>query len=1132
MGLFDGLGENDADKRRAAVVRRQAQLLDEQIAEKQRGKRGAASSRRDEKAYLIELFERDEPASRQLSQSPSVPRVQPPPQSQIQLAPQAPSVPAQQPFHYQQQFWANQVHSQVIPNRSSGQQAFMQQLQNELLNQPVIQLPSLLSQPLQPQLPKLPALPSARVRLQSWESPLGSVGAAPRPASLPPAHPARQQPIAPELALGGELDAWKLHREAPKPLAFSALPGQTSDGLPSKQQKEKAGRANNLIDIDAEWKQWESKRNTNHPFQPPGWRGAVSPQSQRPFQVSQSVTAAAGEGSEASKATAAPFPEPILQASASASVSDSRRERSSQSMVAEGARSFPDRNPLPPSSAGWVQPPRPSASAGSDNIRAAAASNLVNDLHKVKRSWLDERDQLRSQSDALKKEVSRLRAEKVSLPSPSGRSHSFSQGPTQRQSEVPLPRPLPLATQPRVEPPTALVFSPCPLDSQPALFSPSLASIHAGVYHAGASFARSPAADALLLGSFSPSSGLPEASHFVYDLPDEPRSISTSPLKASMSESLLPQASHLLYEPPKKPKNTISTGAPKESLFVSKPASRHLSDTHQAKVEQSMPFERESQHESASGRVLDSSSLHASTPQREDLVRSIESQSKHMRAGSAGPLPSGLVHDSSSLYALSPKQKDLVQSIESKSGRASAHSAGPLPPKQQELDESFQGQSLRVSESIMVPVPPEHEEPGQSSQSQSGHVDEDSAVSLVFEQQEIVQDIEIQSDHSAENSVASLFSKLQVRVQVRIDEDSAAALPSEREEPSQNFQSQQRHLIQNSGDHMPSKPAELGHSTQRQEGESSESSALPAQSKLAEPVQSGLTQPEHVGEGLQSEASTVAAPPDMTTQNLSYVDTRVSLDRTTPEPQPAFETRPAAESIPAPASQPTLTSSTASDSRLAPQSQTAAESQLALATPEPQPAPESFPAAERSPVPASQPELSASDSQPAPQSQAAAESQTALESTLRTPHKTVDRMLSTDFLGTLQYSDSEGGETPGTSRRRPPADLNKVIDLGAEMKKTPKNDASSTASNSEDSATRQKPSAFRKSLRGTQELLISALINEDGSVGATSDPTSSPSGQKILMRPVGIGQGSTGGSSDEDQASERTIVQGVAYSSR
>jgi len=1076
MGLFDGLGENDADKRRVAVMRRQAQLLDEQIAEKQRSKRGGTGQQRDEKAYLCELFERDASPPRQLNQSPSIPRVQPPPQSQMQLAPQAPSAPVQQHFHYQQQLWANQapagfnMYNQVSPNRSPGQQAFMQQLQNELLNQPVMQLPSLLSQPLQPQLPKLPELPSTRARLQPWEALLGFVGAQPRPASLPPAYPARQKPIAPELDSGGELDAWRLHREAPKPLAFSALPEQASDRLPSKQQKENERRANNLIDIDAEWKQWESKRSKDHPFKPPGWRGAVSPQNQRPFQLSKSVAAAAGEESEGSKATAAPSPEPTLsQASGSASVSDSRRERPSQSIIPEGGRGSPDPNPLPPSSA---QPPRPSAWAGSGDIRAAAASNLVNNLHKVKRSCLDERDQLRSQSDALKKEASRLIAEKVSLPSPSGRSHGFSQGPSQRQSEVPLPRSLPLATQPRVEPPPALVFSPGPLDSRSALFSPSHASIHGGVNHAGASFARSPAADALLLGSFSPSSGLPEASRMLFDLPKEPRSISTSPLKASLTASLLPQVSHLLYEPPKETKH-ISSGAPKESLIISKPAvslpyTRHLSDMHRAKVDHSLPSERDKSFHSRQSRsrhVQDSSSLHASSPKREDLVQSIESRSERVGAGSAGPLP--------------PSQSE----------RVGAGSAGPLPPKQQELGQSTQSLLLCVSESILVPVPPENEEPGKSSQSQSGHVDEDSAVPLPSEQGELVHDIEIQSDYLGEGSVASSSPKLQVRVKVRINEDSPVSFSSEREDLSQSFQSRQGHLDEGSADEMPSKLEELLQRIESQAdhaGESSESSAFQLQSKPEELVQSGLTQPEHLGEVLQSETSTSAAPAEMKTKGLSYADILVetSLDRTTPGPQPAPETRLAAGSIPA-----------------------------------------------------SQPMLAAADSQPAPQSEAAAETQLALESTLRTPRKTIERMLSTEFLGTLQYSDSSGGETPAggaSARRRPPADLNKVIDLGAEMKKTQKTEASPTASSSEDSATRQRSSAFRKSPRGTQDFLISALINEDGSVGATSDQTSSPSltpsGGQLLKRPAGSSQGSTGGSSDEDKAAEKTVMQTDVYS--
>lgn len=1101
MGLFDGLGEDDAEKRRANVVRRQCQLLDEQIAEKQALK-GGRGRRQDEKAYLRELFERDESPNRQMNQSPSRGRMGPPPQSQIQLARQPPAleqplapVPVPQPLHYQQQYWMNNpappsslnLHNQVVPGRPSGHQAFLQQLHQEMLNQPVMQLPSLLAQPLQPQLPKLPALPSAKAMLQTWEAP-------PRPASLPPALMSRQTPTVPESDLGGDLDA-KLRREVPKQLAFSALPEEAAaERLSSKQKKEKGRRASNLIDIDAEWKQWESKRNNNHPLQPPGWRGAVSPQSRRPFL--ESAVAEAGEGSEAStRVTAAPSPEPaalspepsLSQASGNVAVSNSYRERPSQSMVPEGVkRSFvpsplppsegirrsPVPSPLPPPSAVWVQPPRRSSVAGIEDIRAMAASNLVNDLHKVKRSWLDERMELRSQCDALKKEATRLRAENVTLPTRGDRHGGVSSGPSQRHYE-PLSRPLPLVMQPRAEPPTALAYAQVPLDSRSVPFSPSRAGGRA------VSFARSPTADALLLGSFSPASGLPEASSLLYDRPDEPRSISTSPLKASMSVSLLPQASHLLYDPPKKPK-TISTGAPQESVLVAKPVV-------------SLPFGREDSIQSSQSRRsrIDESSAHLLPRKREELVQGMQSRFDRVVAGSRGPLP--------------------------RTG-----TAGPLPPKPEEPGQGTPSSLLRVAESVLVPLSPQCDEPAQSSQSRPDHLGEDSVVPQSANRSEIVESIETESDHMGEVSVVLSSSDLEVRLQVCIQEDSADRLPSKIEELSEISQIQSSHASDGPVTPLLSKAGEPVQCTQGQSDHVGESSALPLPSKLEDKVQTGTTQPGHPGEGLQYVASCLAAHANVKAKDLIYLDGSdalpmdSSLDQTSREHRPAPETHPPVESGPAPASQPVLTSPTASESQPAPQA-----------------APEAHPPVESEPAPASQPvptSTTASESQAAPQ--AAAESQPVLESTLRAPQKTADRMLTSTFFGSLQYSDSSGGETPAgdgaTMRRRPPADLNKVIDLGAEMKKSQKNEAGQTASSSEDSVTRQRSGGFRQSLRGTQELLISALIKEDGSVGATSDQPSSPShaasDPTLIKQTVDTGQGGTGGSPGEDPAEEKTAV--------
>ncbi|CAJ1357834.1 unnamed protein product [Effrenium voratum] len=147
MGLFDGLGSYDSEQRRAAVVRKQVQLLDEQIAEKERRKAQKEQERVREKQEEREQFRTPHAAQ---VQPASYHMQRPPEPAQFSVSPNA------VPFA---------INLQAAP--APAQPSFLQQLQQQLLYQPLLQLPSLLSQPPQQQLPQLPALP----KRSFWEVP-------------------------------------------------------------------------------------------------------------------------------------------------------------------------------------------------------------------------------------------------------------------------------------------------------------------------------------------------------------------------------------------------------------------------------------------------------------------------------------------------------------------------------------------------------------------------------------------------------------------------------------------------------------------------------------------------------------------------------------------------------------------------------------------------------------------------------------------------------------------------------------------------------------------------------------------------------------------------------------------------
>jgi len=388
MGLFDGLGAYDNDKRKADIQRRQAALLDEQIAEKQQ-RRAAREAAKDRNAAARQEQELYAAAQQQAQQQESVPF----PQSQVgQQLPQVPLLPvASQPM------WGQApAFKQLLQPQIPQQQPFFQQLQNQLLQQPVMQLPSLLAMPIGQQLPPLPTMP-AKPKFNPWEAPrIDLSNPSPQMAWQPAVQVAPQKAKRrPEVDIENEWEDWKLRREAPKPLAFGSA-SENEAAAPSKLKK----RPSKLIDIDAEWKSWEDKRKQDHPQGPPiGFRESVSPNSKKPFVESslEKAAAAAASGVAAGQDVSVTSPSPKINSTSPAQ------------------EASPIQSPPPPLASVWAQPPR----KGLEDMRALVEKNLVDDLQKVKRNWFDERDQLHWQAEALKKQASRLRAEQASIPSPS-----------------------------------------------------------------------------------------------------------------------------------------------------------------------------------------------------------------------------------------------------------------------------------------------------------------------------------------------------------------------------------------------------------------------------------------------------------------------------------------------------------------------------------------------------------------------------------------------------------------------------------------------------------------------------------------------------------------------------------------
>lgn len=88
----------------------------------------------------------------------------------------------------------------------------------------------------------------------------------------------------------------------------------------------------------------------------------------------------------------------------------SGRSKASSSKLEEAAA------PQPPAPV-WSPPAVPPARRFED-LGAINASRLLDDLYKVKRSWSDERDGLRSQAEALRRQAMKLQSEEIVLPSP------------------------------------------------------------------------------------------------------------------------------------------------------------------------------------------------------------------------------------------------------------------------------------------------------------------------------------------------------------------------------------------------------------------------------------------------------------------------------------------------------------------------------------------------------------------------------------------------------------------------------------------------------------------------------------------------------------------------------------------
>jgi len=360
MGLWDGLGEYDSQERRNAICRRQAQMLDEQIAEKHRREALKDKARKRELEEEREQFRpKKEPSSQATPKQdyaqwqPYQPYQPPAPQApQFSVSPPAGAGAGARPhaFNMAQAARAGTTQPQMQ------QPSFLQQLHQQLLYQPLMQLPGLLAQPVQQQLPQLPALP----KRSFWEVP--SFQVPPRPAALP-SLPQRAESV----------DSFRRDAEVPQPGGFKR---------PSASESPRRRRPNSgapLIDIEAEWRAWEAQHQAARHIS-----GAVTESSRESPVPMEKVEKSSSEQSGAGAGVAVHVP-PV--------------SRSSMEVPYAPPRVIP-----------IVPPARTLA-------ESYGAGKLMEELQKVKRSWNDEREQLRAESEALKRQALRLQTEQVAIPS-------------------------------------------------------------------------------------------------------------------------------------------------------------------------------------------------------------------------------------------------------------------------------------------------------------------------------------------------------------------------------------------------------------------------------------------------------------------------------------------------------------------------------------------------------------------------------------------------------------------------------------------------------------------------------------------------------------------------------------------
>eukprot|EP00435_Cladocopium_sp_Y103_P007037 s3961_g2.t1 len=252
MGLWDGLGEYDSQERRNAICRRQAQMLDEQIAEKHRREALKEKARQRELEEERQQFRpKNEPQSQAPQQpwQPYQPYEPPPPaaaQQQFSVSPPA----AARPLAFNMAQAARLVawvaleegamevlrEAQVAPQQM--QPSFLQQLHQQLLYQPLMQLPSLLAQPPQQQLPQLPPLP----KHSFWEVPSFQLPQLP-PAALPSLPPQRAESV----------DSFRREVEVASSVHGSKRPS-------ASESPRRARRRGAVVDIEAEWREWDARQ--------------------------------------------------------------------------------------------------------------------------------------------------------------------------------------------------------------------------------------------------------------------------------------------------------------------------------------------------------------------------------------------------------------------------------------------------------------------------------------------------------------------------------------------------------------------------------------------------------------------------------------------------------------------------------------------------------------------------------------------------------------------------------------------------------------------------------------------------------------------------------------------------------